>query len=180
MSTAVQSITLPSGAIVPAVCNPQTDLALLSVCVDAYHDLAGGAVALDTIRKVVEAMRDSNAVIALYTDGKCETAARCLWPSSVTVTKDKHLVTRAYCTLRKEWRIFRLDRFVAVHPLSTPDDAEPRERATPPPDPAKVAVRLGQALVTLAYNASLDAADTALLTAAIADARTLYSAISHA
>ena len=99
----------------------QTDLALLSVCVDAYHTLTGGTVAQATVQTVMDAMRDASAVIALYTDGKCETAARCLWPSSVSVTKDKHLITRAYCPLRKEWRTFRLGRMVSVHALTTPD-----------------------------------------------------------
>jgi transposase len=145
-----QSITLATGIIVPATCDQQTDLALLPICVDAYHTLTGGSVSLDTIRKVMEAMRDASAVIALYTDGKCETAARCLWPASVSVTKDQHLVSRAYCTLRREWHTFRLDRMVAVHLLTTPDDAEPREEATPALDPAKVAVRLGQALEQIA------------------------------
>jgi predicted DNA-binding transcriptional regulator YafY len=179
MSTTVQSITLASGAIVPASCDQQTDLAHLPRCVDAYHALTGGTVALATVQTFMDAMRDASAVIALYADGKCETAARCLWPSSVSVTKDKNLVTRAYCTLRKEWRTFRLDRMLTVHALTTPDDAESREEALAP-DPAKIAVRLGQALVTLSHNATLDAADTALLVGAVEDARRLYKAVAAA
>jgi predicted DNA-binding transcriptional regulator YafY len=180
MSTTAQSIILDTGAIVPASCDQQTDLALLPICMDAYHALASGTVALDTIRQVVDAMRDASAVVSLYTDGKCETAARCLWPSSVSVTKDKNLVTLAYCTLRKEWRTFRLDRMLTVHALTTPDDAEPREQATPAPDPATVAVRLGQAPVTLSHTATLDAADTALLAGAVEDARRPYKAVTAA
>jgi predicted DNA-binding transcriptional regulator YafY len=179
MVTTAQSITRDTGAIIPASCDQQTDLALLPVYVDAYHALTGGTVAPATVQTVMDAMRDASAVIALYTDGKCETAARCLWPSSVTVTKDKNLVTRAYCTLRKEWRTFRLDRMLTVHALTTPDDAEPRDDA-PAPDPAKIAVRIGQALVTLSHNATLDAADTALLAGAVEDARRLYTAVAAA
>jgi predicted DNA-binding transcriptional regulator YafY len=128
----------------------------------------------------MDAMRDASAVVALYTDGKCETAARCLWPASVSVTKDKNLTCRAYCTLRKEWRTFRLDRMIAVHPLTTPDDAEPREEGRRDPEPSRIAVRLGQSLVTLKHNAILDAADTALLAGAVEDARRLYRAVAAA
>jgi predicted DNA-binding transcriptional regulator YafY len=95
----------------------------------------------------------------------------------VSVTKDRNLVTRAYCTLRREWRTFRLDRMVAVHPLTTPDDAEPQEQAAPTPDPAKIAVSLGQALVTLQHTTTLDASDSALLSGAVEDARRLYRAV---
>jgi predicted DNA-binding transcriptional regulator YafY len=179
MSTTAQSITLDTRTIIPAFCDQQTDLALFIVCTDAYHALTGGTVALDTIRQVMDAMRDASAVIALYTDGKCETAARCLWPSSVTVTKDKNLVTRAYCTLRKEWRTFRLDRMLTVHTLTTPDDAEPPAEV-PTPDPARIAVRIGQALVTLSHNTTLDPADSALLASAVEDARRLYEVVAAA
>jgi predicted DNA-binding transcriptional regulator YafY len=176
-SQSTPTFTLPTGTIVPAACDQQTDLALLPVCVDAYHTLTSGTVAMATIQAVMDAMRDASAVIALYTDGKCETAARCLWPVSVAVTKN--LTCRAYCTLRKEWRTFRLDRMLAVHPLTTPDDAEP-QTASASPDPARIAVRIGQALVTLAHNATLDAADTALLSGAVEDARRLYRAVTAA
>jgi hypothetical protein len=33
-------------------------------------------------------------------------------------------IYKAYCTLRKQIRSFRLDRMLTVHPLTTPDDAE--------------------------------------------------------
>jgi predicted DNA-binding transcriptional regulator YafY len=179
MSTTVQSITLPTGTIVPATCDQRTDLALLPTCVDAYCTFSG-TVALATVQTVMDAMRDASAVIALYTDGKCETAARCLWPSLVAVTKDKHLTCRAYYTLRKEWRTFRLDRMVAVHPLSTPDDAEPDGTKPVQPDPVKMVTRLGSTLTTLAHNAHLDAADAALLTDAIGDARRIYRMLTTA
>jgi predicted DNA-binding transcriptional regulator YafY len=179
MSTTVQSITLPSGNIVPAICDQPTDLALLPVCIDVYHTLTGGTVALDTFTQVMDAMRDASAIVTLYCDGKAEVAARMLCPSTVSVTKDKHLVTRAYCTLRREWRTFRLDRMLAVHLLTTPDDAEP-QTAAPTPNPASIAVRIGQALVSLSHNVTMDAADTALLAGAVEDARRLFKAIPAA
>jgi hypothetical protein len=180
MSTMVQSITLDSGTIVPATCDQQTDLAILPICIDAYHALTGGTVALATVQAVMHAMRDVSAVITLYTDGKCETAARCLWPASVSVTTDKNLVSRAYCTLRREWRTFRMDRMVTVDPLTTPDDTEPREETAFVPDPTRIAVRILQTLGTLAHHATLDAADTALLAHAVADTRLLYKAVAAA
>ena len=39
-------------------------------------------------------------------------------------SKDNNIVCKAYCTLRKEWETFRLDRMLTCHPLTTPDDAE--------------------------------------------------------
>ncbi len=183
MSTTAQSITLSTGAVVPVTCDQHTPLDLLPLYVDAYHTLAGGAVALDTIRQVVDAMRDSAAIVALYTDGKCETMARGLWPNSVTLTKDSKLTCRAYCTLRREWRTFRIDRMIAVHPLTTPDDEASQTTAPPAPpspDPARLAVSIGRALVNLQRNVALDAADTALVTSAIDNARRLYVAVATA
>jgi hypothetical protein len=66
---------------------------------------------------------------------------------------------------------------VAVHPLTTPDDAEPQEQKPVQPDPVKIVTRLGSALVTLQHNITLDAADTALLAGAVDDARRLYRAV---
>src|SRR5262245_17466179 len=169
-----QSITLDTGAIIPATCDQQTDLTLLPIYLNAYHALIGGTVALATVQSLMDAMCDASAVIALYTDGKCETAARCLWPTSVSITKDQPPVTHSYCTLSREWRTFRLDRMLSVHAMTTPDDAELHEQVAPAPDPARIAVRIGQALVTLSHTATLDAADTALLASAVEETRRLY------
>jgi len=139
-----------------------------------------GKVALDTITPVAEAVRDASAVVVMYVDGKGELDARVLWPVSVAVTKDRNLVSRCYCTLRKEWRTFRLDRMVAVHPLTTPDDAEPDETKPVKPDPMKMVTRLGTTLTALAHNAQLDAAATALLTDAIGDARRIDRTLTTA
>jgi predicted DNA-binding transcriptional regulator YafY len=67
-------------------------------------------------------MRDSSAVVAMYTDAKGELAARCLWPNSISLSKENQITARCYCTLRREWRSFRLDRVIACHELTTPDD----------------------------------------------------------
>ncbi len=72
----------------------------------------------------MDAMRDCAAVVTLYTNGKGEVAARVLWPASVTLTKEQNIVCHAYCTKRREWRTFRLDRMVTCHALTTPDDGE--------------------------------------------------------
>ncbi len=69
-------------------------------------------------------MRDGSAVVVMDTDAKGELAARVLWPTSITLSKENHISTWAYCTLRREWRSFRLDRVIACHPLTTPDDCE--------------------------------------------------------
>lgn len=179
MVTTAQSITLGTGAIVPAQCDQHTPLDVLPAYAQAYHDMTGGAVAFATIQAVMDAMRDTSAVVALYTDGKAETAARVLWPNCVTVTKDKNLTARCYDTRTREWRTFRLDRMVTVHPLTTPDDAQEQQKPAQP-DPVKMITRLGSTLTTLAHNASLDAADAAMLTDAIDDARRIYRTLATA
>ena len=108
------------------------------------------------------------------------TSTPALWPTAVSVTKDAYLTPRAYCTLRREWRTFRLDRMVACHALTTPDDAEPQEKAAATPDAAAIIMRLGRTLTTLMHNATLDAADSALLTDAVDDARRAYKAVAAA
>lgn len=180
MVTTAQSITLSTGAIVPAQCDQHTPMDALPAYAQAYHDLTRGVVALATVQRVMDAMRDSGALVVLYTDGKCETAARVLWPNSVTVTKEKNLTARCYDTRTREWRTFRLDRFVSCHDLTTPEDAETEGTKPAQPDPVKMVTRLGTTLTTLAHTATLDAADTALLTDAIDDARRIYKTLATA
>jgi len=50
--------------------------------------------------------------------------ARVLWPNSITFTKDNKVVCKAYCTMRREWKTFRIDRMLTCHELTTPDDIE--------------------------------------------------------
>ncbi len=116
------TVASTSGMILPTTITPQTDMNLMVTAISLYHCFNERKVAYDTLEKVMESMRDSSAVVVLYADGKGEVAARVLWISSITLTKDRQITCKAYCTLRRQWRSFRLDRIVAVHPLTTPDD----------------------------------------------------------
>ena len=69
-------------------------------------------------------MRDGSAVIVLYGDAKGAIEARCLWPTAITLTAASEITCKAYCTLRREMRSFRLDRVLSIHALTTPDDIE--------------------------------------------------------
>jgi predicted DNA-binding transcriptional regulator YafY len=126
-STAVRTITAKSGMILPATITPQTDFNLMETACIVYHRFNEYKVAYDTLDKVKDAMRDGSAVVTLYADAKGGIAARCLWPNSVTLSKENHITCKAYCTLRREWRSFRLDRMLACHELTTPDDIEAAE-----------------------------------------------------
>ncbi len=126
-STIVRTVAAKSGMILPATIDAQTDFNLMEVACHVYSRYNGYKVAYDTLALVKDAMRDSSAVIALYADAKGEMAARCLWPNSLTLSKENQITCKAYCTLRREWRSFRLDRVLACHELTTPDDATPPE-----------------------------------------------------
>jgi predicted DNA-binding transcriptional regulator YafY len=121
-STPVRTVAMRDGYLLPASVNQRTDLNELPLAMLAYHRQNGGKVAFDTVSCVFDAIADSSAVVTLYADGKGELAARVLWPDTVTLTKDDNIVCRAYCTMRREWRTFRLDRMVTCHALTTPDD----------------------------------------------------------
>ncbi len=123
----LRTVTTPSGIRIPATANQQTPLPDLSLVEATFRHLNGGAVPAQTVALVMEAMRDSAAVVVSYVDAKGELTARVLWPAAVTLTKENHLTAWCYCTLRRAWKSFRLDRIRSVHPLTTPDDA---------PDPA--------------------------------------------
>ena len=123
-STAPRTVTAKSGMIVPATIDQRTDMDFLPVALSVFHRINERRVAWDTAYKVMEAMRDSSAVVVLYSDAKGELAARVLWPTSMTLSKDSNITARCYCTLRKVWRSFRLDRMLACHALTTPDDVQ--------------------------------------------------------
>jgi len=128
----LRTVATPSGMRILATVNAQTPLPALPAAEAAFRHLNGGEVSALTLALVMEAMRDSAAVVVSYVDTKGELTARVLWPASVTLTKDNHLTAWCYCTLRQAWKSFRLDRIRTVHPLTTPDDA---------PDPDAPAVR---------------------------------------
>jgi len=123
-STTACTNTAKSGMLLPATITPQTDMNLMVTAIAVYHRINERKVAYDTPEKAMEAMRDGAAVVTMYTDAKGELAARVLWPTSITLSKENHISTRAYCTLRREFRSFRLDRVITCHELTTPDDIE--------------------------------------------------------
>jgi len=123
-STASRTITTKSGMILPATITPQTDLNMLVTCIVMYHRFNERKVAYDTLERTMEAMRDGSAVVTMYTDAKGELAARVLWPLSITLTKANDITAYCYCTLRREFKSFRLDRMLTCHELTTPDDIE--------------------------------------------------------
>ncbi len=123
-ATTARTITAKSGMILPATITPQTDMNLMVTAIALYHRFNERKVAYDTLEKTMEALRDGSAIVALYTDAKGELAARVLWPQSISLTKANDLTARCYCTLRREFRSFRLDRVIACHALTTPDDVE--------------------------------------------------------
>lgn len=74
-----------------------------------------------TLRRVLAATRDGDALVVLYQhDG--EMTARALFPSAVTVSHDNHLTVRAFCTYRREVRSFRVDRFTDSHAFVLPGE----------------------------------------------------------
>jgi predicted DNA-binding transcriptional regulator YafY len=127
MSTTVQStsrtLSTLAGDPFPSTVDQRTDLNDLPIAAGVFLRLNEGRTATDTVLNVFDAMRDSNAVVALYADGN-GIEARVIWPDSIALTKDHHITCHGYCTLRKQYRTFRLDRMLGCHPLSTPDDYE--------------------------------------------------------
>jgi len=123
-STAPRTITAKSGMLLPATITPQTDMNMLVTCIAMYHRFNARKVAYDTLEKVMEAMRDGSAVVVMYMDAKGELAARCLWPLSITLTKANDITAYCYCTLRREYKSFCIDRMLTCHELTTPDDCE--------------------------------------------------------
>ncbi len=123
-STAPRTITAASGMILPATITPETDLNVMVTAICLYHSFNERRVDYDVLEMVMEAMRDGSAVVAMYTDAKGDQAARVLWPTSITISHDNNITARCYCTLRRQWKSFRIDRMAMVHALTTPDDCE--------------------------------------------------------
>jgi len=121
-STAPRTVAAKSGMILPTTITPETDFNLMEVACHVYSRYNGYRVAYDTLALVKDAMRDSSAVVVLYIGADGKQDARVLWPNSITLTKDNAIVTKAYCTMRREVRSFRIDRMLTIHELTTPDD----------------------------------------------------------
>ena len=121
-STTARIISAKSGMLIPATITPETDFNLMEVACHVYSRYNGYKIAYDTLALVKDAMRDSSAVVVLYIGADGKQDARVLWPNSITLTKDNAIVTKAYCTMRREVRSFRIDRMLTCHELTTPDD----------------------------------------------------------
>ncbi len=99
----------------------------MATCISIYHVRNERGTDYDTLEMVMEAMRDSSAVVTMYTDAKGDRAARVLWPISISLSADNNISCKAYCTLRRQYKSFRVDRMAMAHPLTTPDDVEAGE-----------------------------------------------------
>ena len=123
-STAPRTVTAASGMILPATITPETDFNVMATAICLYHSFNEGRTDYTALEEVMMAMRDGSAVVVLYTDAQGDQAARVLWPSSITLSSANNICCKAYCTLRREWKSFRVDRMAMCHPLTTPDDCE--------------------------------------------------------
>lgn len=119
-----RTVTSKTGLVLPATITPQTDLNTGIAAMATYYRLAGGEGSWATAMSVVTAMQDSSAVVVLYVGLDGGQDARVLWPLAITITKENKIAVRAYCTLRRMVKTFRMDRILTCHALTTPDDIE--------------------------------------------------------
>lgn len=75
--------------------------------------------ATDIAAVIADAIERRVGCCVLYVHGG-EASARVLWPSSCRRSRDGHLSTFAFDSLRGEWRSFRIDRIVGAHLLTGP------------------------------------------------------------
>jgi len=122
--TTARTITTKSGMLLPATIDQQTDFNLITTAIAMYYKRSGCLGSFATAVAVADAMRDSSAVVVLYVGLDGGQDARVLWPNSITFTKENKVVARCYCTMRREWKTFRIDRMLTCHALTTPDDCE--------------------------------------------------------
>jgi len=123
-STASRTITTKSGMLLPATIDQSTDFNLITTATAIFYKMSGCLGSFDTVVTVADVMRDSSAVVVLYVGLDGGQDARVLWPNSITFTKENKVVARCYCTMRREWKTFRIDRMLTCHELTTPDDCE--------------------------------------------------------
>jgi len=123
-ATTARTITAQSGMILPATIDQSTDFNLITTATAIFYKMSGCLGSFDTVIAVADAMRDSSAVVVLYIGLDGGQDARVLWPNSITFTKENKIVCKAYCTMRREWKTFRIDRMLTCHELTTPDDVQ--------------------------------------------------------
>lgn len=75
---------------------------------------------------VLCAMQDGDALVCQYRNSEGMVTARCLWPSQITVTSERHIVFRAWDSSRKTVRTFRADAVLDCHALTFPFECDPR------------------------------------------------------
>ncbi len=123
-ATTARTITTKSGMLLPATIDQQTDFNMITTAMSIYYKRSGCLGSFATAVAVADAMRDSSAVVVLYVGLDGGQDARVLWPTSISFTKEKKIVARCYCTMRREWKTFRIDRMLTCHELTTPDDVQ--------------------------------------------------------
>lgn len=124
-------IQTPRGTIVPRIItqdflhsDPERNEIVAEVALASNADLPDDdGWTWQVLMDVVAAIRDDAGLVTLYRNCDGECSARVLFPKSVTVTNDRNLACRAFCTLRKEYRTFRLDRIIDMHTLTLPNES---------------------------------------------------------
>jgi hypothetical protein len=133
MSTTAESITYTYTATVtmqiPRTVYNLTDPQTIDHAIRCYYRRAhdemqhsGGIFPFSLLQIVADAMLEGGAVTCEYVNEKGESRARTLFPSSIHLTEDRKIETRAYDTFRRETRSFRLDRMQGAHLLTAPGD----------------------------------------------------------
>jgi len=84
MQAEYRTVSAPVTLIVPAQVDSTTPLTLFSTVEEVYASIAGSAIAREIVHLLLEATRDSGAVVVLYRHDN-ETTARVLWPVAVFV-----------------------------------------------------------------------------------------------
>jgi hypothetical protein len=133
MSTTTESITYTYTSTVTMqiprtiynLTAPQTvDHAIRCYYLRAHDEMqhSGGCFPFALLNLVAEAMMEGGAITCEYTNDRGETRARTLFPSSIHLTEDRKIETRAYDTFRRQTRSFRLDRMGGAHLLTALGD----------------------------------------------------------
>jgi len=134
-STITVTLYRPITITVPTTITAHTEGQLLDDALDGFYAECfaahGAETTVDTLNLFAGSLTNGDALTVLYTDDKGEANARTLFPTALMLTKDKHLAVRAFCTLRRETRSFRLDRMTGAHLVTLPGEC------IPVPDPDK-------------------------------------------
>ncbi len=127
--TITYTYTITKTVEVPRTVTERTDPGIVAEAAHAYWQAVGGeegraTFGLITLTEFAMAMVEGGAITCLYTDDKGEATARTLMPHALTLTKEGNVVVRAYCTLRRMVKCFRLDRMSGAHVVTMPGETE--------------------------------------------------------